>query len=116
MPGDNPRLPEALPKKDHFHYPLNMLVFSIERRTLCICSEKVFGASFSLSAKNLCEWTNCFSVSGWGICLVVGGICLVSAWLSRRFNRVLTGYLPLKKIEYRSLSGFGWGLGCPGSQ
>ena len=30
MPGDNPRLLEALPKKDHFHCPLNVLVFSSE--------------------------------------------------------------------------------------
>ena len=38
MPGDNPRLLEALPKKDHFHCPLNVLVFSNERRTLDILS------------------------------------------------------------------------------
>ena len=30
MPGDNPRLLEALPKKDHFHCPLKVLVFSSE--------------------------------------------------------------------------------------
>lgn len=38
MPGDNPRLLEALPKKDHFHYPLNVLVFSSEWPTFCIFS------------------------------------------------------------------------------
>lgn len=28
MPGDNPRLLEALPGKDHFHHPLKVLVFA----------------------------------------------------------------------------------------
>lgn len=36
MPGDSPRLLEALPRKDHFHYQLTVLVFSSERRILRI--------------------------------------------------------------------------------